>query len=267
MEQGYSSWVRIFKPQRDAVLRMFCFPYAGGGAQGFAKWPANLPESVELCALQLPGRETRMRELPLSSADSLVSAMMPALLPLMDKPFVLFGHSMGAIVAFELARRLEEVHGIVPECLIASARVAPHVAIPRPPINRLAQAEFIDGLKSMNGTPKEILEDEGLMALISPMLRADFAVHEEYVYSPGPPLLCDILAFGGLQDSEAGRAGVGAWSDYTAKKFALRMVPGGHFFIQSAQSLFLRMLSTELHQITTNLSVKENVADAERAYA
>jgi medium-chain acyl-[acyl-carrier-protein] hydrolase len=179
--------------------------------------------------------------------------MTPAITPYLDKPFVLFGHSMGAIVAFELARKMRRDNNLLPECLMVSGRVAPHVSIPRPPIHALPQAEFVEGLKALNGTPKEVLEDEGLMDLITPLLRADLAVHEAYAYAEEAPLKCDILAFGGLQDSEAGRDAVGAWRTHTEGRFIQRMVPGDHFFISAAQSLFLHMLSAELYQVMKNI--------------
>ncbi len=245
--QRPDSWVQIFKPQEKAVARLFCFPFAGGGTQSFSKWPDHLPESMELCAIQLPGRETRMREKAISNVHALLDAMTPHIMPYLDKPFILFGHSMGAIVAFELARRLQRECELTPECLIVSARVAPHRRPPRPPINGLPHDEFVDALRRLEGTPEEVLADGELMKLIAPMLKADFALNEEYIYQPSERLHCDILAFGGLRDAEAGRQGLGDWRDMTDGTFALRMVPGNHFFIHSAQALFLRMLSVEIY--------------------
>jgi medium-chain acyl-[acyl-carrier-protein] hydrolase len=241
---------------------MFCFPFAGGSAQNFRTWHEGLPPSVEVCAVQLPGRETRMRETPFSNVIPMVEAMIPAINPYLDRPFVLFGHSMGALIAFELARKLRRDHKMLPECLVVSGRGAPHVPIPRAPINNLPQPEFIEGLKQLNGTPKEVLENEVLMQLITPLLRADLAVHEDYVYAEEAPLTCDILAFGGLHDSEVGRDGISAWRGHTEGEFLQRMVPGDHFFIQSAQSLFLRMLSSELYQVIKKIKPATSVSQA-----
>lgn len=244
-----NSWILRPRPNPQASLRLFCFPFAGGGAQSFRAWPEALPGAVETCPVQLPGRESRMKEPPFSDVSPMVDALAAAIRPSLDKPFVLFGHSMGAVIAFELARKLRRDHKLLPACLIVSGRVAPHLQIPRPPINNLPPTEFLEALKAMKGTPKEVLENAELMEVITPLLRADLAVHEKYRYFEDAPLECPILAFGGLQDTEASRQAVDAWREHTKTKFTLRMLPGEHFFIVTAQALFLRALSQELYQI------------------
>jgi medium-chain acyl-[acyl-carrier-protein] hydrolase len=246
-------WVQVFKPRERANARLFCLPFAGGGAQAYARWADHLPDDVEVCAVQLPGRETRMRETPIASVAPLLDVMMPNLLPLMDRPYFLFGHSMGAIIAYEIARRLQVEGSRPPERLVVSARVAPHRQAPREPIHALPQAEFVEALRSLNGTPSEVLDDAELMAVIGPMLRADFSINETYEHAPEPRLECDIVAFGGLRDPEAPRTELEKWREVTGREFQLRMVPGDHFFIHSAQSLFLRMLSLLIYQTTNYL--------------
>jgi len=231
------------------MFRLFCLPHAGGGAQTFRAWPDALPDSVEICALQPPGRENRMKEPALSTVPSMLDAMVPALRPYLDKPFALFGHSMGAIIAFELARRLRSEMGLLPECLIISARIAPAKPLRRAPVCRLPQAEFIEVLRELNGTLPAVLADFELMQLMMDLLRADFTVHEEYSYIEGPALECPILAFGGTSDREAVREDIDAWREYTTKSFKTRMIPGDHFFVVSAQTLFLRLLSQDLYEI------------------
>jgi medium-chain acyl-[acyl-carrier-protein] hydrolase len=257
-------WIVQTKPAPFALLRLFCFPFAGGGAQSFRAWPEKLPSTIEVCAVQLPGHETRMREKPLSSIAPMIEAMTPSVIPYLDKPFVFFGHSMGAIIAFELARALRRHGKLLPKSLMVSARVAPHLPIPRRPIHDLPQPDFIEGLKSLNGTPKQVLEDSDLMELVIPLLRADLAVHETYVYLEEEPLQCDIMAFGGLQDPEAGREAIDAWRIHTSGEFVRRMVPGDHFFIEAAQSLFLNMLSRELYRIAGNGGPRSAVADRKK---
>lgn len=242
-----NAWIQVFKPREAAAVRLFCLPFSGGGAQSFSGWAERLPPGIELCAIQLPGRETRMREVAFSDVHALLDAMTPALEQWLDKPMVLFGHSMGALIAYELARRLQQEYARPPRCLIVSGRVAPHCSLPQSPLSKLPQSEFIARLRQLNGTPEELLNNTELMELITPTLRADFALHEDYSHRVGTRLQCDILAFGGLNDPQAGRAAIDAWHEVTDGHFQLRMVPGDHFFIQTAQALFLRILSMELY--------------------
>lgn len=253
-------WLQIHAPNANASMRLFCFPFAGGSAQAFKEWRDHLPQSIELCAVQLPGREMRQREMAIANADDIVTALLPILIPLMDRPFVLLGHSMGAIIAFELARRLQLEGNAAPECLVVSGRVAPHRRLTRAPINHLPREAFIEGLRHLGGTPEEILGDNELMSLIEPMLRADLAVHEDYAYREEPRLTCDVLAFGGLRDTEAGRDDVEAWREVTDGSFGLQMMPGEHFFIRTAQPLFLRALSIELRKTMARLASPERRA-------
>lgn len=245
-----SPWIQVFSSQENAVARIFCFSFAGGGTQSFNEWPQSLPGDVEVCAIRLPGREVHINEAPLSSMKDVIDGIMKSncLNPYLDKPFFLFGHSLGALVAFELARRLEDEKRLKPEKLIVSGRVAPHRKPPREPIYDLPDDQFMEALEKLGGTPPEILEDADLMAMILPTLRADFSVNENYVYNEKPSLSCDIIAFGGLQDTETTRKEIDAWRDATSGTFSLRMVPGNHFFIQSARKLFLRLLSFELYE-------------------
>jgi medium-chain acyl-[acyl-carrier-protein] hydrolase len=152
-----SRWISRFKPQPQSRLRLFCFPYAGGGATIFRSWPDELASSVEVCAIQLPGRGARMTEKPFIRMSALVSALTDALLPLFDKPFAFFGHSMGAWICFELARRLQREHAIEPLHLFVSGAGAPHVPSRELPLHALPEDEFIEALGGLNGTPKELL--------------------------------------------------------------------------------------------------------------
>lgn len=163
-------------------------------------------------------------------------------------PFAFFGHSMGALLSFEVARELRRQHGIVPVHLFASGRRAPQAPDRDPPIHQLPDPAFLDELRLLDGTPEEVLEHPELMELMLPVLRADMAVSETYVYKPEDRLACSISAFGGLQDSEVDYDGLVAWREQTRRSFTLQMFPGNHFFLKSSQSLVLEAVSQGLTQ-------------------
>jgi medium-chain acyl-[acyl-carrier-protein] hydrolase len=229
----------VLCPQRNpqAGLRLFCFPYAGGGASIYSKWAASLPESVELHCVQLPGRETRIFEPAYRQLAPLIEALAPVLAPQLDRPFAVFGHSMGALIGFELCRHLRRQGQPMPIGLFVSGRQAPHRAESDPPIH---------ALRALNGTPHEVLANAELMEMALPGLRADFELCETYVHTPEPPLNLPILAFGGLFDRDVSREDVDAWREHTTGRFSLSMLPGDHFFIESARPQLLQRLVQEL---------------------
>ncbi|NEQ21294.1 MAG: thioesterase [Microcoleus sp. SIO2G3] len=247
-------WITCPRFNPQAKLRLFCFPYAGGGAMGFRTWLERLPSSVEVCPIELPGRGTRLIEPPFTRLEPLIQAIAQVLLPYLDKPFTFFGHSMGGLVCFELARLLRRNYSQSPVHLFVSGRRAPQIAEPKPPIHTLPEPEFLEELRRLNGTPEAVLEHTELIQLLLPTLRADFAVLETYVYASQPPLDCPITAFGGLQDSEVSREELEVWREQTNASFSLQMFPGDHFFLHSSQSLLLQSLSQELHQIASRVS-------------
>jgi medium-chain acyl-[acyl-carrier-protein] hydrolase len=225
---------------------LFCFPYAGGNAPVFRTWPAGLPRSVEVCAARLPGRDERWREPPFTRLGPLVEALAGALRPYLGKPFAFFGHSMGALVGYELIRRLRREGGPTPLHYFASGRRAPHVPREEAPLHTMPEEQFREELRRIGGTPREVLEHEELMRVVSPTLRADFAVIETYAYAPEEALVCPITALGGVDDNEVSREGLEAWRQHTRGAFRVRMLPGDHFFLRSAQAQILGILREEL---------------------
>ena len=186
-------------------------------------------------------------ERPFTDLSSLIEVLAQALSSLLDKPFAIFGHSLGALVGFELARQLRRQYGVSPARLFVSAGCAPQIPRRNSPIHTLPAKEFLAELRRLNGMPKEVLEHEELMDIVIPLLRADFALYETYVYSAEPPLNCPISAFGGFQDSKVTRSDLEAWRDQTTGAFSMRMLPGDHFFLNTTQPLLIQMLSHELH--------------------
>ncbi len=242
----FNSWVTCPKPNPTACLRLFCFPYAGGSSLIFRTWANNLPKNIEVCPIELPGRGSQMRLAAFTRLETLISEIVTALVPYLDKPFAFFGHSMGGLISFELARLLRKQCSINPVHLFLSGRRAPQIRDSRPPIQALPEPEFLEELRRLNGTPEAVLQNSELMQLLLPILRADFAVLETYVYTPQPLLECPITVFGGLQDQEVSTEELEAWREHTIASYHLQMFPGNHFFLHSAQEVLLQSIAQHL---------------------
>jgi medium-chain acyl-[acyl-carrier-protein] hydrolase len=243
-----NAWLARTGSDARARLRLFCFPYAGGGAMAFRGWTPAMPPGVEVCPVRLPGREGRIREPALTRVNAVAEAAASALLPHLDAPFALFGHSMGAFIAFELARLLRRRNGPRPVRLFVSGCRAPHIPRKRATTYDRPEPEFLDELRRLNGTPPEVLRDPELMRVMLPLLRADFEASETYTYAADSPLDCPVTAFGGQDDPEAGRGDVRAWCEHTSAAFTLKLFPGDHFFINAAQGPLLDALSRQLQR-------------------
>ena len=213
----------------------------------FRTWSNALPTEIEVCPVQLPGRGTRLMERPFTELSPLIQVLAQTLSPLLDKPFAFYGHSLGALVGFELARQIRRQYGVNPARLFFSASRAPQIAHGRRLIHALPAEEFVAEVRRLNGTPREVLENEELMAIMLPLLRADFAMHETYVYSTEPPLNCPISIFGGSQDRTTTHRDLEAWREQTTASFSLRVLPGDHFFLNTTQPLLLQMIFQDLH--------------------
>jgi medium-chain acyl-[acyl-carrier-protein] hydrolase len=242
-------WVLYPKPKPNADLRLFCFPYAGGGAQIYREWPEGLPSNVEVCPIQLPGRGNRMREVPYTKLLDLVESLSPAIVPSLDRPFAFFGHSMGAEIAYELSRLLSKQHGLEPAHLFVSGSIAPHIPDDRPPNYHLPGPEFTAEVRRLNGTPAEVLEHPELMQILIPLLRADFELVQTHKYVEGPPLSCPLTAFGGLRDQYVSPEAIEGWRQHTTGSFSARMLPGDHFFVATSQKLLHRIIAQELYKV------------------
>ncbi|NEZ55853.1 thioesterase [Leptolyngbyaceae cyanobacterium CCMR0081] len=224
-----NKWMVCFHPRSHPKLRLLCFPHAGGSARVFHKWSELLPSTVEVCALELPGRGKRLLETPFTNIDLLLSALGPELLPFLDVPFACFGHSLGARIAFEFCRWLQETVQLTPQHLWAAAARAPHLPPDTKPIHGLPDPDFIVELRRYSGTSEEVLNNPELMGLMLPALKADFSLLETYQYRPSAPLDCPITCFWGQWDDIAIQADVAAWQQHT-NTFSLEPVPGNHFF-------------------------------------
>jgi medium-chain acyl-[acyl-carrier-protein] hydrolase len=240
-------WLVIPKANPEAKIRLVCFPCAGRGASLYRTWAGLLGNEVEVCAAQLPGRENRMDEPPFTRFQDLLSALTEVLQPLLDREYAIFGHSLGALIGFEVARRIRETTGRTPIHMFASAQHAPQIPDPLPPIGMLPDAVFLAAVQQRyDGIPHEVLREPEVMSLLLPMLRADFRVLEDYTYHAGRPLACGITALGGHEDSVTSGEQLSAWSLQTQGSFRVQLFPGDHFFIQSAEKEVLHSVSSEL---------------------
>ncbi len=230
-------WFERLPGTKDEALRLFCFPYAGGSTQVFRSWQRHFSPQVALSLAHLPGRAARTAEPAMKALKPLVHALADAIIPQMPPAFAFWGHSMGALISFELARELRRrnQHGLV--AIFVSGRGAPQLPDPYPPAFDLPEPEFIAELQRLNGTPRELLAHPELKDFFLPTIRADFELVETYVYEPGEPLSCAIHAYGGLQDETVPAASVRAWRQQTSGAFKVRMFPGDHFFINSSADL------------------------------
>lgn len=243
---GVKSCVIYPKANPQSRMRLFCFPYAGGTAAVFRNWPRYLPSEIEVCAIQYPGRGSRLAE-PLSEeVVDVMNAIYSDLQPFLKKPFAFFGHSMGALVSYEFARRLQQEKQPGPFQLFVSGCSAPHERLVNEPTYNLPEPEFIAELRRLQGTPAEVLDNAELMQLMMPIIRADFKASQVYKYIAGPPLECSLRALGGLKDEMVPREKVAAWGEHTRGSFRVQMLPGDHFFLNSSESLLTRIIAQEL---------------------
>lgn len=226
-----------------AVLRLFCFPYGGGAARAYRHWTRTLPPEIDVCAIQLPGRGNRLRERPLTKMSLAVELVGKEIVSLLDRHYAFFGHSMGAILAFEVARLLRRGGHRGPTHLFVSGHKAPQLPNTGPFTYNLPDEKFIEELQRLNGTPVEVLEHPDMMRMMLPLLRADFESIQTYSYKHEPPLECPITALGGLMDPDISRETLEPWREQTLAAFNLQMFPGDHFFLHQEQDRVLRLIA------------------------
>ena len=237
MKKSQSMWFENLPQGGDGAFRLFCFPYAGGSAQVFRGWQRHFAPQAALSLASLPGRATRIGEPPFRQYKPLITALADAIIPEIPPAFAFWGHSMGAVISFELARELRRRGQPVPIALFLSGRGAPQIPDPDPPVFNLPDPEFIAELRRLNGTPRELLDSPELKELFLPTIRADFELVETYEYEREPPLTCNICVYGGLQDAHVPAANLKEWQKQTSGAFKVRMFPGDHFYIHTSDDL------------------------------
>jgi surfactin synthase thioesterase subunit len=244
-------WIAYRRPRVGARLRLFCFHYAGAGASVFRGWADELPQEIDISLVQLPGRESRFREPPFNDMESLIAALGQALAPYFDMPFAFFGHSMGALIGFELTRRLHRAGTPAPAHLFVSGRRAPQLPSPIPPMHNLPQDELVERLREFEGMPAELLQHEELLECLLPIIRADFMMCETYRYAEEEPLDCPLTVFGGADDVHVNPTELAAWGRHTRRPCKLLILPGNHFFLHEHRQQLLGAIAKDLRQLTS----------------
>ena len=233
-------WIARFRTTPQATHRLVCFPYAGGGVAQYQPWGAALPTSIDLWAIKLPGRESRLQEPPAENLVDLAKTLAAVLAPHMDREVAFFGHSLGALTAFETLRALRRAGHPLPGWFFASSRGAPQLPRPDSPIHHLPVKEFLlEVIRRYDGIPRVVLQEPSLLQLLLPMLRADLKMLETYQYTDDAPLDCPIVAFGGTSDPRVTVESLGGWAAQTTGSFSVETYPGGHFYLQTERQALI----------------------------
>jgi medium-chain acyl-[acyl-carrier-protein] hydrolase len=233
-----------FRRGRDPAVRLICFPSAGGTAAMFRPWASRLPDAIEVVAAEFAGRGARFADPLIRDLRQTAASLAPAVANMADRPYALFGQSMGALVAYELARQLRG--GRDPVCAFLSACPAPHRIGQRRQLHRLPDRELLAEIARRGGTPQAVLNEPSLIALMLPIIRADLEMFETYPAGTRDTLPCDLVALCGNSDVSVGEDEVREWACYGDRGFALEFFPGGHFFIKSAEAPVLDSITRHL---------------------
>lgn len=232
MNKSVDQLLRCRRPLGQPRARLLCLPYAGGGATIFQTWAGQFPSDIEVRAAQLPGRQDRLGEPALLSVDAITDALFATIAALHPAPLYVYGHSLGSIIAFELARKLAARSQPLAGLIVAGRR-APHLPSYRTPIFQLSDAEFKEALHLLYGTSRVVLQNSELMSIALPALRGDFTAHDTYQYVAGPPLDVPITVLIGQKDSSVKREDAAAWAETTTRYEGLYEVDAGHLFVDT----------------------------------
>lgn len=238
------TWVIPLRPPDDLRLRLYCFPHAGGGGAAFVRWQSKVPAGVHVCPVQLPGRESRHAERGPDTLGELVDLIV-ANVPFGDAPFALFGHSMGSLLAFEIARTLRGAGRPGPRLLIASAAAAPQAEYRSLILHTMEGPELIAGLRAY-GTPEAVLAHPELLELVTPTIRADSRLVNEYRYAPGPPLEVPIAVYAASDDATVPMEKLEGWREQTTGRLTRRSFTGGHLYLHPGREAFFAALAEDL---------------------
>jgi len=249
MNASKPKWFENLPGAREGALRLYCFPYAGGSAQVFRTWQRHFLPEATLSLAHLPGRGARINEPMFRSVKPLVEVLADAFAGQAPPAFAFWGHSMGAVISFELARELRRRGLPGPLALFVSGRRAPQIPDPDPITYNLPDDEFVAELRRLQGTPEEVLASPEMKAFFLPLIRADFELVETYQYQDEAPLACPIYSYGGLQDINVPAPDLREWQKQTLKPAKTRMFPGHHFYIHSSPAEIIQALRRDILEL------------------
>jgi medium-chain acyl-[acyl-carrier-protein] hydrolase len=242
-------WIVRRNVSRDATLRVFCVPYAGAGAAIFRDWHNAFPSHIEVCAIEPPGRFARQGDPVPTDMSAYADAMEAALGPFLDVPFAFFGYSLGALMAFECARRVRARRGLEPSSLIVAAHKAPQLAHRNGQLSGIPKSEFVPAIERRYGPLDPAIRSEPqVLDMVVNIMRTDLKLLEDYRYEAGQAFECPILAVGGLSDESVTQTELEGWREQTARAFRVEMLSGGHFFLRTSASALHALVRSELER-------------------
>ena len=250
IENQFNSWITCPKKQPNAKIRLFCLPFAGGGASLYRPWSTALAPEIEVCPIQLPGRENRYSEKSITDAYEMAGAITAQMLPFIDRPYAIFGPSMGALLSFEITRLLQSQKRRPPEILFLSAHRAAHLPRKRDPLHALPDSQFIESLKQYGGFPEEILNNQDFIDFVLPTMRSDMTLCDLYAFKPiESPIVTPLEMYAGEDDREAGPNEMTAWSEHSSGESNLTTFKGGHFFLRTHSQELLENISSRIGRL------------------
>ncbi|MFS1524197.1 thioesterase II family protein [Microbulbifer sp. 2304DJ12-6] len=242
-------WFTFFERKPDAKLRLFCFPYGGGGLSAFSDWAASMPPGVELAVMELPGRGQRFSEPLMHDMSVIIERMANEFISYIDKPYVFFCHSLGAFLGFELMQALRRRDVSLPKLFMVAGMRAPQFEVENQ-LHSLDDDAFLIALDQYNGTPANILANRELMNLYLPIFRADFSLSEKYQYRPSKPFNLPFIFMGGRDDHTVREVESDGWQLHSERPIVQKFFPGDHFFLfNEGKTAVLSTLASSLRQV------------------